>query len=100
MHIHCNPAVPANQLRTLLDVPDAALTEDVQFLESQCFGHIHIPLGGGKSFGRHIQCCIASQGLFRDQYPAGMNTSQVGEVHQATSGLINILGNMIVIQIA
>ena len=100
VYIHLNPTVPADNFSALLDVPDAALTEDVQFLEAQCFGHIHIPLGGGKSFWRHIQCCICGQWLFRNQHSTCVNASQVGKIHQATPGLINVPGNMIIVQIA
>ncbi len=98
MHIHPDAPVSLNNLSALFDVPDATLTKDIKFLKTQCFSHVHIPLGGREAFGGHVQCRIRRQGFFGDKHTSGMNASQVGEIHQQASSFIDAPGNMVVIQ--
>ncbi len=68
MHIHLYAPVVAHDVRTFLDVTNATLTQDVQLLKTQIFGHVHVPLGGGETLGGHVQGRIAGEGLLGDQY--------------------------------
>ncbi len=71
----------------IADMADAALAEDVEFLETDFLGHIHIPLGGQEPFGRKIERRISGHRLLGDQHAAGMDASHVGEIGDLCSDL-------------
>jgi hypothetical protein len=69
-------------------MPDSPLAENVDLLKTDRFSHVHVPLGGLKSLGRHIECRIVIDGPFGNQYSPGMNAAVVGKiVHQRANAL-------------
>ena len=60
-------------------MPDTALAENIEFFKSDGFGYIHVELGGGKTFGRQVECRVAGDGFFRNQDTPGMNAAGLGK---------------------
>src|ERR1035437_2159567 len=77
--------VSLNDFNTVVDVANAALTQNIEFFKSDIFGHIHIPLSCWKPFRRKIKCSITGNWFFRDQHATRMNGTEIGKIlHQRT----------------
>ncbi len=96
VHIHLYSAVLPDDAGALFDMSDAALAQDIQLFEPDVLGHIHVPLGGGKSFGRQVQRRIAGNGLFGDQHTAGMDAPAVGKTRQFFGHLQDACGDVVI----
>ena len=57
MNIHTEAPVLFHEFRCLIDMANATLAQDVEFFKADIFRHVHIKLGGRKTFGRHIKRC-------------------------------------------
>ncbi len=95
VNIHLYSPVPGNDFNTFIDVPDSALTENIQFFKTDRLGYIHVELGCLESFGRHVECRVAGNGFFGYQDAAGMNASEVGKIKQLISDLKKLFRNII-----
>ena len=85
VNINLHLPVPLNDLNTVVDVADAALTQNIEFLKAYIFSHIHIPLGCLKPLRRKIKGRKTGYRLLRNQHTTCMNGSQVGKIlHQRT----------------
>ena len=80
MNIHLDATVLINDFGGILDVSDAALTQDVEFLEADVFCQIHVELGGGKTFWRHVEGGVGGDGFFGNQDAPRVDAAQVGKI--------------------
>lgn len=64
----------------VVDMPDAALGEDVDFFEAEVFGGVHVPLHCWESFWGEVERGVCADGFLRNEYPSGVDASEVWEV--------------------
>jgi len=86
-----------DDLHRLLDVADPALAEDIQFLESHLFGDVHVPLGGEKPLGRHVQSTIIGDGLLCHEHAAGVYRPHVGKIEYLLAQRSDHIGRLVVV---
>ena len=79
MNINGYTPVSKNQFGGLFNMPYAALTKYIQLFKAQLFGHVHIPLGGSKTFGWQIKSGKTGNRFFGYQYSARVDASLIGK---------------------
>ena len=96
MYVGVYAFVLFHQSYAIFNMANAALRQDVELLKSDGFGCVHIPLCGGKSFLRHIECCIAGDWLFGDKDTARMDAAHIGEIAHHLTEIANATAYLIV----
>ena len=64
MNINIDALIAHDYFRTLPYMPYSTLAQNVEFLETNLFGSVHIPLGCRKTLRRHIEGSIAGNRFF------------------------------------
>jgi len=77
-YVHIDALVFPDQLYAVVDVPDAALAQDVELVKADILRRVHVELNDRKALGRHFQCRKIGNRLFGDQDAAGMHAALVG----------------------
>jgi len=86
VNIYLYLPVLQNNIDTVVDMSDTALTQNIEFLITDIFGHIHIPLGRLESLWRKIECRITGNWFLRNQYATRMDSAQIGKIlHQCAN---------------
>jgi len=75
VHIYIHTAVGTYDLRTLLYVTYASLTQYVKLLVPKLLSRLHVPLRCGEPFRSHVKCRITAYRLFGDENTPGMYVS-------------------------
>jgi hypothetical protein len=83
MDVDINPAIAFNYLHCLFDMTQAALTENIIFIQTDILRLQHAELCGWITLRWHIGCCVPGDRFFRDEHTSGMNTQVTGEVNNA-----------------
>ena len=91
--------IGAHKAHSILDMSEAALTEDVIFMKAEVLCMIHIEVCDRKSFGHHLQCCVIGEWAFRYKYSTGMDREIVGEAldHLTVAEDVSRVGMMLVV---
>ena len=69
-----------DEVEGVLDFGEAALGQDVEFVEGEVLGDHHVVLRGGEPFGRQERCAGPVDGSVGDQDAAGVDGDLVGEI--------------------
>ena len=80
------------------DMSESALTQNIKFIQSDIFCHMHIELGSGKSFWGEMGGRVIINGQLRNQHTACMNAKIIRIALHITAEMINtprnFIGNM------
>ena len=67
----------------VLDVSQAALAEDVELVNAQILGPVHVEMRDRKALGRQIGGCVRINGQFGDQHATRMDRQILGHILNA-----------------
>ena len=81
----------------LPDVANPPLTEDIQLLETHLFCDVHVPLGGEKALGGHIQSGIVGDGLFGHEHSSRVDRPHVGKIEHLLPQGPDHVGRVVVV---
>jgi len=70
-----------DQADRFLYMTESTLAQDIQFVQPDGFGHIHIKMSCFKSLWWHEATRVMMNGLFTDQHTAGVDTHMIWKVH-------------------
>ncbi len=79
VHVGALPLVLVGEVYGVFDMPQAALAEDVELVEADRLGMVHVELRDGKPLGHHLERGVLVEGALGDQHAPGVDRQVVGE---------------------